>query len=478
MEFINNISIAGLANTRNRLHRCMQFLLVSAFCLASYSHGASSASSKGVISQGSSPSVDALFATATSAVYQDLAREQDTAGKATNLEQIINLSEEAIRNNDPASALMTIARNMPAIGQQINSPKVQEISALALSLHGTAIAQSLLTIAKDQGDNFSEARMTFELARYHADEAHWNEAVSLLKKPAIVESLAKEDAAEANLIIGTALQQQRKHREAMTYYEKIKSDSAHYRLAQLNLATANIRQDWWTDAQVAIQNALKINKSKKDEFDFRLYTVLGFSQIQYGFYRDARESFRNVTLTSKNANRALLGLGVAALHQEDFIGALNAFNHLRDKQENDISVAESYLLGAFALRQIGQHEAAMARYQEAVAYYEQLVAKQTIAASDLANKPLNLQSTMAVLIRPESQNNKRLRQLFEKIHLIDSLLAKPLSSSRVSALTNSKAALEKSYRNVAQKMLLREQETIQSYLSQSKFGLATLYDGN
>ena len=466
MEFLNNISIAGLTGNRNHLNRCIRYLLLSAFFLAPYSNGATE------------PSTDGLFSAATSAAYQDLAREQAAEEKIKDLEQIIKSSEIAIKNDDPATALTTIARNMPIIAQQINSPKAQTIAELALSVHGIGIAQSLLSVAREQGDNFSEARMVFELAKYHADETRWAEVITLLKNPTIIESLTKEDAAEANLIIGTALQQQKKHREAMVYYEKIKPDSLHYRLAQLNLATANIRQDWWTDAHLAIQNALKVNKSKKDELDFRLYTVLGFSQIQYGFYRDARESFRNVTLTSQYTNRALLGLGVAALHQEDFIGALNAFNHLREKQESDISVAEAYLLSAFALRQIGQHEAATARYQEAISYYEQLAAKQTIAASDLANKPINLQANADIFIRPESKNNKRLRRVFEKIRLIDSLLSQSLAGNRTSALTNSKATLEKNYRTLAQKMLLKEQETIQSYLSQSKFGLATLYDGN
>lgn len=465
MEFLNNIFIVRSASSCNRLNKYLQYLLLSAFCFIPYP-----------LSAAEQP-VDGNFSTSTSAAYQDLAQTQE-AGKATDLEQIIKLSEESIKNNDPASAMATIARNMPTISQQINSQKVQQIAALALSIHGISIAQSLLSMAKDQGDNFSEARITFELAKYQADEARWTEVVALLKNPTIIESLTKEDAAEANLLIGTALQQQKKHREAMTYYEKIKSDSVHYRLAQLNLATANVRQDWWTDAQLAIQNALKVNGTKRDELDFRLYTVLGFSQIQYGFYRDARESFRNVTLTSNYANRALLGLGVAALHQEDFIGALNAFNHLHEKQDNDISVAESYLLGAFALRQIGQHEAATARYQEAVTYYEQMAAKQALAAADLAYKPINLQSNAVIFIRPESKDNKNLRRLFEKIHLIDSLLSKSLASSRINALTTSKATLEKSYRSIAQKMLLKEQETIQSYLSQSKFGLATLYDGN
>lgn len=467
MNFLNKFTKGGLAISPYLRNRYLQYLLLFVSCIAPYSYAAAE----------KNPPADTLFFTATAAAYQDIIREQTLGEKSADLEQIIKLSAAAITANNSAAAMATIVRNMPAIAQQINSPQVQQIAALALSLHGMEVAQALLTQAKDQGDNFSEARISFEIAKYHADEAHWVEVVKLLKNATIIESLAKEDAAEANLLMGTALQQQKKHREAMTYYEKIKPDSAHYRLAQLNFATANIRQDWWTDAHLAIKSALTINGTKKDELDYRLYTVLGFSQIQYGFYRDARESFRNVAIKSGYTNRALLGLGMAALHQEDFIGALSAFNHLREKQEDEISVAESYLLGAFALRQLGQHEAALASYQEAVTYYQQLEKKQAAAYSNLASRPINLQLNESIFIRPESRHNKQLRRLFEKIGIINGLLAQPLSNSRANTLTTIKMNLEKNYQTLAQQLLAKEQESIQSYLSQSRFGLATLYDG-
>lgn len=466
MNFLNRIAKSGSTIARDLLNRRIAYLLL-ALCVAPNSHSAAE----------KNPSADALFSTATSAAYQDIIREQSAGEKTADLNQIVKSSAAALEANNSVTALTTIVRNLPAIFQQINSPQVQQIAALSLSLHSMGVAQSLLAQAQDQGDNFSEARITFEIAKYHADEAHWAEVVTLLKNATIIESLAKEDSAEANLLLGTALQQQKKHREAMSYYEKIKPDSAHYRLAQLNFATANIRQDWWTDAHLAIQSALKINGAKKDELDYRLYTVLGFSQIQYGFYRDARESFRNVAIKSGYTNRALLGLGMAALHQEDFIGALSAFNHLREKQEHDISVAESYLLSAFSLRQLGQHEAALAAYQEAVTYYQLLEQKQSAAYSNLANRPVNLQLNESIFIRPESRKNKQLRRLFEKIAIVNSLLAQPLSNSRINTLTTIKTTLEKNYQTLGQKLLSKEQESIQSYLSQSRFGLATLYDG-
>ena len=467
MTFLSKITKGFLAITGNKVVEHQQLVILLALFFVPYVHSTTE----------SSPSTDTLFYAATSAAYQDIIRDQKIGAVSTDLPQIIKLSETAIEANKPVIAMATILQNMPAIFQQVNSAQVQKIAALALSIHGVEIAQSLLAQAQNQGDNFSEARITFEIAKYHANQAHWSEVISLLKSTGIIDSLEKEDAAEANLLIGNALQQQKKHREAMSFYEKIKSSSIHYRLAQLNLATANIRQDWWSDAHLAIHNALKVNGSKRDELDYRLYTVLGFSQIQYGFYRDARESFRNIAIKSSYTNRALLGLGMAALHQEDFIGALSAFNHLREKPEDDISIAESYLLRAFTLRQLGQHEVALAAYQEAVTYYLQLDKKQSVAFSDLASKPVDLQLNENIFIRPESRHNKQLRQLFEKISIVNNLLAQPLANSRINTLTNIKMTLEKNYRTIARNLLAEEQKTIESYLSQSRFGLATLYDG-
>lgn len=462
---INRTAKSDLAISRCRLKQCLRYHILFILFLSAFTHSATESSA------------DVLFAKATSVAYQDIARDKKIGLVTEDIEQIIKISEAAILSNDSITAITTILGNMPAIARQIHLPQIQKIAALALSLHNIAIAENLLKIAKNQGDSFGEARITFELAKYNADQGRWANVITMLKDSGVIENLTKEDAAEANLLIGTALQQQKKHRDAMSFYEKIKPDSPHYRLAQLNLATANIRQDWWSDAQLAIQNGLKINRSKKDDLDYRLYTVLGYSQIQFGFYRDARESFRNVSLKSSYTNRALLGLGMAALHQEDFIGALSAFNHLREKQDNDISVAESYLLSAFTSRQLGQHEAALSAYQEAIAYYSTLSKKQAAALSNLINGAATSQSIDAIFLRPESRNNKPLRQLAEKINLVADVLGQPLSNSHVTALTKCKTALQKDYLATAQQLLATEQEAITSYLSQSKFGLATLYDG-
>src|SRR6187431_2659359 len=167
MNLLNKVTKGGLVIPPYLLNRHIRYLLLFVSCLAHYSHGAVE----------KSPPADALFFTATSAAYQDIIRGQSIGDKAADLGQIIKSTEAALETNNTVTAMTTIVRNMPAIFQQINSPQVQYIAALALSLHGMEVAQALLTQAKDQGDNFSEARISFEIAKYHADEAHWVEVV-------------------------------------------------------------------------------------------------------------------------------------------------------------------------------------------------------------------------------------------------------------------------------------------------------------
>lgn len=422
-------------------------------------------------------STDTQFLTATSNAYQDIVSREKSEPITTDLNSIIAEVDAEIAAKKSTAAMIILVKNMPVTKQNVHLPVVQQIVSLALSLHNLTFAEKLLAHAHNQGDAYGGARISFEIAKYSAAQNKWDKVLKLLKNTNVTENLEKEDAEEANLLIGSALQQQKRHREAMGYYEKIKADSVHYRLAQLNLATANIRQDWWTDAHMAINNAIKKNSSKKDELDYRLHTLLGFSQIQFGFYRDARESFRNVSLKSDYTNRALLGLGMAALHQEDFIGALSAFKHLRTKEEKDISVAESYLLNAFTLRQLGQYDDALAAYQEAVVYYSDLHNQQTNTISNLNEQKISLQLINSIFIRPESRNDKQLRHFVEKINIIADLLNYPVSSITKTQLTNTKILLEEEYVNLAKKILRSEQESIASYLSQSKFGLATIYDG-
>lgn len=394
--------------------------------------------------------------------YNRLAKSAINSSKLAN---ILNSAEKAYQTQDYAGALHILASNHALNVANVNDADFQAVVRLALQLYCHTRVEELLAEAQQQADHLTEATLSFELARFYADNEHWQKIIRVFSDTSLFEQLTKKDLAEAYVLLGTALQKQKKHRAAIPIYEKVAVGSAHFRLAQLNLASAFIRQDWWTDAHTAINAALNENKGKRDPLDYRLFTMLGYSQIQFGFYRDARESFRNVAISSNYAQRALLGLGIAALHQQDFIGALNAFDKLRVQQKNDISVAEAYLLSAFALRQLEQFDAATGRYQEAIDYYQTL--------SNNIDAQLNVSGpTTIAFLRPEHAGDKLIRNNTRKLLLLDGLSGS--AENNAIATIRTKISNENSAR--VSKLLRSEKEAIDSYLSQSRFGLASLYD--
>lgn len=410
--------------------------------------------------------IDSELGRVVSSAYIQIA---NNSASKKDLVVAVEEADKAYSAKDYAKALQILASNHALSPAHLEDETLQAATRLALKLYCLPQIETLIAQAHEQGDSLAEARLLFELARFYADNERWAEATTVLKDLSIFEQLSSDDFTEAQVILGTALQKQKKHREAMRFYEKISAESPHFRIARLNLASALLRQEWWTDAQIAINAALQSNKSKRDELDYRLFTLLGFSQIQFGFYRDARESFRNVAISSEYAQRALLGLGISALHQQDYIGALNAFDKLRTQPKRDISIAEAHLLSAFTLRQLEQFDAATDRYQEAINYY------QTVA-SDLDALLKSTSSVSVQFLRPENNNDKTLQTTALKMALLNGLTTLGMGGSAASAIPSLNTRLASISAERAGALLREEKNAIDSYLSQSQFGLASLYD--
>ncbi len=410
--------------------------------------------------------IDSELGRVVSSAYIQIA---NNSASKKDLVVAVEEADKAYSAKDYAKALQILASNHALSPAHLEDETLQAATRLALKLYCLPQIETLIAQAREQGDSLAEARLLFELARFYADNERWAEATTVLKDLSIFEQLSSDDFTEAQVILGTALQKQKKHREAMRFYEKVNTESPHFRIAQLNLASALLRQEWWTDAQIAINAALQSNKSKRDELDYRLFTLLGFSQIQFGFYRDARESFRNVAISSEYAQRALLGLGISALHQQDYIGALNAFDKLRTQPKRDISIAEAHLLSAFTLRQLEQFDAATDRYQEAINYYQ-------MVASDLDALLKSTSSVSVQFLRPENNNDKTLQTTALKMALLNGLTTLGMGGSAASAIPSLNTRLASISAERAGALLREEKNAIDSYLSQSQFGLASLYD--
>lgn len=370
-----------------------------------------------------------------------------------------------------------ILANKVLMNTNADAEALQILTRALLNAHAISLAEDVLRDFDNSGNDYLVAGLKFEFVKYFAMHAQWDQALKKLNEIDIANTLPKQEGDEAFILLGACLQHQKKHREAVGYYERINENSEHYREAQLNIAIAYIRQDWWTDAQMAIKKALEASPAVNDELANRLYTVMGYSQLQHGFYRDARESFRNINVKSQYANRALLGLGMSALHQEDFIGALNAFNHLKKKTDQDMSVFESYLLAAFSLEKLKQQKTATAGYHEAISFYQQQSSTYENMIGQLRDKNQVVQGQTSGAINADMKRiQPELSRLSAKIEILDKLAVYPLSNKSRQAMSLLSKKMTDSYVDQAIAALTERQTVIDGYLSQARFGLAKLYD--
>ncbi|HWV16200.1 MAG TPA: hypothetical protein VN030_12285 [Cellvibrio sp.] len=411
-----------------------------------------------------------------SSAYSQLAQSKQFTLSSSDLATLLTEVRSADSKGLPDRVAGLSLANMATIQAQIKSKEIAELARLILANHATGIAKDILDYAQKNGDRFSRAGLNFEFAKYYANQNQWDKAIAHLKTFDLTNDIGSQESDEAYIIVGAALQAKKKHREALEYYGKIKPGSPHYVIAQLDKALVYIRQDWWTDAQITMEDAIKAAGKDDIELVNRLYTVMGFSQLQQGFYRNARDSFRNVKINSAYSNRALLGIGMAALNQEDYTGAVNIFAKLKSQNSSDshdMSVAQAYLLEAFTLAKTQQPDAATAKYTEAINYYGNKVNYY----SNLL-KSLNENATGNAFKQDETilSEHGYLKTQAEKLDSLARLSGYPLSPQALQQSANLSARLYKIYRELSQEALNKKQAAFNNYLSQSNFGLTRLYD--
>lgn len=390
------------------------------------------------------------------------------------LKQTLDRISSAEKPSEKVELLALIVNELPAFEAQIDGDGFSRVVSFLLEQGLESTAEHFLRTAERRGSDYSLATIRLAFADHYAKTGRWDQSIQQLSGVAINTMLTPDDADHAHLLYGRAMQGKRMHREAVNYYQRIQADSPHYWLAQLNTGLAYLRQGWWTDAHVAIGSALPTEGTVPDDSSDRLYSVLGYSQIEYGFYRRARDSFRKVRVDGPYANRALLGLGLAALHQNDIVGALNAFDHLKAGDQSDISVAESYLLSAFTLSQLGRTTSASAAYAEATAFYQHYLARLEQGANQVTqliiDNPDQLVKMMAATPAAELELwHERIKMLAHVRENVDNAEAREVLLSLRHDIV--RVLAERTH-----EVLNARRQIIESYLNQANFGLATLYD--
>jgi len=418
----------------------------------------------------------------SSAFYQKYSKKSvKDLESFTDIDQLLIRVNRLKASNQSVKAIQLIYFNKKTVEDNIDTKAVFSIIELLLENNEWNFAGTLYKQLKSEGDKALLAPVQFIFAKYHAKRDEWNKVVKLLD--GIFADLSDENVAYAYLLHGSALQHIKKHRQAVDSYSKVPLKSEYYSYAQLNTAIANIRQGWWTDAQTKIRDLLKVsNKTNKDELTNRLYLILGYALLQREYYRDARDAFRHIGLDSRYTNRALLGIGLTATSQGDYIGGLNALTILKDKKTFDLSVDESYLLVPYLYEKLQQEMTVSTSYTDAMNYFTKRMNKlDKMSAQHIDFNYLDYdKKTMSLNVKnnkfnygnqfPESFLNN-----YSQLYEFKKLSKNSKLNKRITRLLTKYDA---TYQGVISDLANQRKKYLKSYLNQSRYGLARLYDSS
>lgn len=415
-----------------------------------------------------------FYASTLSATSVDLVAVED-------IDQLLDQVNNLAANQQSIAAIRLLNFNIATIRNNLDSPAVFTLTDFLLIHNEWRLAKALFDEIKDEGDKSLLASMQYIFAKYHARRNEWSEVNRLLE--GTFTELSPDKAEHAYLLNGSALQYLKKHRLAVESHSKIPVESKYYSYARLNMAIASIRQGWLTEARTTLTSLIADSQQQgDDDLTNRLYLVLGYALLQTEYYRDARNAFRNIALDSRYANRALLGIGLTATSQGDFVGGLNALTILKGKQTFDLPVDESYLLIPFLYEKLQQGTTATASYTEAIDYYQ----SRLIQLNNLSN------------LRPEFARVKYADDISSLIIRNNSLdYGEMFPASFIHnyrelsefSVFNQNSALAKKieklifkfdavFQSIVAELINRRKKYLSSYLNQSQYGLARLYDSS
>jgi len=378
-----------------------------------------------------------------------------------------------------------IIKNIPMLRNNYDNFEIYSFIKILLDRNEWHSAKLLLDLLEEEGDRtlVSNAAYLFAVFAFHRN--NWQQTLEHLD--GTITDLPGEDFHHALLIKGIALQHKEQHRQSIMEYKNIPADSKYYVSAQLNMAIANIRQGWWSDGHLLLASALKHPYTLGHEESInRLYLAMGYSFLNQEYYRNSREAFRNIGQHSQYANQALLGLALTAANQEDYIGALNAVRILKEKKTRDLSVDEAYLLMPYFYEKLKQNTTASAGYTEAISYYQGRISeiKSILQSGDNFNSNSFKIHPVVELVVDNNKINFSSRYpdffitSYSKIESYKPHLARLNNKKLNKIYALLKAEYEVNIKKMFHEILNIRIEQLNSYMDQSRYGVARLYDNN
>lgn len=408
----------------------------------------------------------------------------DKPDKVDSVKSLMRVVNNRRAAGEPTRAIATVIRNLPVAERQIHAIETSRLVELLLAANLQKTAVSLYEKMKSHADKTTVSVASLAFAKHYFARRQWEQTVKVAES--IGNELATEDYHHARLLHGIALQRLRRHRAALTQYQKIAKNSRYYTAARINMAMANIRQDWWTDAHIIIEDVIRAQGARDPALTDRLYTTLGYSLLRQQYYRNAREAFGNVGLNGPYTSRALLGIALSAAHQQDYVGALNAIQRLKDSNARDLSVDEAHLLIAYFYEKLEQPDTATAGYSHAIRFYEQRIADIEVA---MAAEAAQLRERVAEHGAASVPIGGEVLNLEEKLPaaFIDELrllLSYNADIRRIGdgGLTRTYTGLVDDYTNVlhrvARDALAENISHLNHYMSQARYGMVAIQDQN
>ena len=378
----------------------------------------------------------------------------------------------------PASAYQLVFANLKTISENSDHPSIPQLVGHLLSDNQRLLAELIYDQVENTGDESSLNNLNFVFARYYAQHRQWQRVENFIKDS--FDDLVGSNSDYAYLLQGTALQHLKQHRKSVESYANVPVSSPYYLHARLNTALASIRQGWITEARQIIEPLLADNPDKSNELINRIYLVLGYALLQKEYYRDARKSFRQISRDSQYANRALMGISLAAISQGDYVGGLNTVTVLKQGKGNDLSSDEAYLVMPYIFEKLDQPLSISSSFSESVDHYQ----SRLLQLSAIRNSPLNFDTLKLEAITGDltldgirfNFSRQYPGYVLQNRRFLGQLLVSESSTkhgNRIATLINK---YDQILTDIVFRLIDQRKQFVSSYLNQSRYGLARHYD--